>query len=53
LRNLPEKDRQDLAHLLDQCQREVERLAEHFHQERGHAGPEHASGDSEAARAGA
>ncbi|HEY6272517.1 MAG TPA: ParB/RepB/Spo0J family partition protein [Terriglobales bacterium] len=53
LRNLPEKDRQDLAGLLDQCRREIERLAEHFHQEMGHAGPEHASGDSEAARAGA
>jgi ParB family chromosome partitioning protein len=53
LRNLPEKDRQDLAHLLDQCQREVERLAEHFHQERGHAGPGHPRGDSEAAPAGA
>jgi hypothetical protein len=51
LRNLPEKDRQDLAGLLDQSQREFERLAEHFHQEMGHAGPEHASGDSEAARA--
>jgi ParB/RepB/Spo0J family partition protein len=53
LRNLPEKDRQDLAGLLDQSRREVERLAEHFHQEMGHAGPEHPCGDSEAARAGA
>jgi ParB/RepB/Spo0J family partition protein len=53
LRNLPEKDRQDLAGLLDQCQREIERLAEHFHQKRGHAGPEHPCGDAEAARAGA
>jgi ParB/RepB/Spo0J family partition protein len=51
LRNLPEKDCQDLARLLDQCRHEVERLAEHFHPERDHAGPEHASGDSEAARA--
>src|SRR6516164_181585 len=51
LRNLPEKDRQDLARLLDQCRREIERLAEHFHQEMGHAGPEHASSDSAAARA--
>ena len=49
LRNLPEKDRQDLAGLLGQSQREVERLAEHFHQEMDHAGPEHPSGDSEAA----
>jgi ParB/RepB/Spo0J family partition protein len=53
LRNLPEKDRQDLAGLLDQSRREIERLAEHFHQEMHHAGPEHPCGDSEAARAGA
>jgi ParB family transcriptional regulator, chromosome partitioning protein len=53
LRNLPEKDRQDLAGLLDQSRREFERLAEHFHREMGHAGPEHASGDSEAAGTGA
>jgi ParB family chromosome partitioning protein len=53
LRNLPEKDRQDLAALLDQSQREVERLAERFHQEMGHAGPEHPRGDSEATPAGA
>ena len=52
LRNLPEKDRQGLAGLLDQSRREIERLAEHFHQEMGHAGPEHASGNAEAARAG-
>ena len=51
LRNLPEKDRQDLAGLLDQSQREVQGLAERFHQEMDHAGPEHPSGDSEAARA--
>ena len=49
LRNLPEKDRQDLAGLLDKSRREIERLSEHFHQEMGHAGPEHTSGDSEAA----
>ena len=53
LRNLPEKDRQDLARLLDQSRHQVERLAEHFHQEMDHAGPEHPSRDSEAARAGA
>jgi len=52
LRNLAEKDRQDLAGLLDQSRREIERLAEHFHQEMGHAGSEHPNGDSEAARAG-
>jgi hypothetical protein len=51
LRNLPEKDRQDLAGLLDQSRREIERLAEHFHQEMGHAGPEYPSCDSQAARA--
>jgi len=51
LRNLPERDRQDLAGLLDQSRHEIERLTEHFHQEMGHAGPEHASGDSAAARA--
>jgi AraC-like DNA-binding protein len=51
LRNLAEKDRQDLAGLLDQSRREIEHLAEHFHQEMGHAGPEYASSDSEAARA--
>jgi len=53
LRNLPEKDRLDLAGLLDQSRREIERLAEHFHQEMGHAGPERTCGDSEATRAGA
>ena len=53
LRNLPEKERQDLAGLLDQGQRDIERLAERFHQEMGHAGPEHPSSDSEAVRAGA
>ena len=53
LRPLPEKDRQDLARLLDQGQREFARLAEHFHQEMGDAGPEHPSCDSEAARTGA
>jgi len=53
LRNLPEKDRQDLAGLLDQSRHQVERLAEHFHQEMDHAGPAPPSRDSEAARAGA
>jgi len=53
LRNLPEKDRQDLACSFDQSRREIERLAEQFHREMGDAGPEHASSDSEAARAGA
>jgi hypothetical protein len=53
LRSLPEKLRQDLASLLDQWQREIERLAERFNQEIAHVGPEHSCGDSEAARAGA
>jgi hypothetical protein len=53
LRSLPEKLRQDLASLLDQCQREIERLAERFNQEIAHVGPEYFCGDSEAARAGA
>lgn len=53
LRHLPEKDRDDLAHLLDQSRREMERLAQHFSQERSHAGSEYPSCDSEAARAGA
>ncbi|MGA3166088.1 MAG: hypothetical protein ABSF14_08200 [Terriglobia bacterium] len=30
LRNLPDKDRDDLARLLDQSQREIERMAKHF-----------------------
>lgn len=53
LRNLPEKERQDLAHLLDQSRREIERMAEHFTQEMGRVGSKHPSGDSKAARAGA
>jgi ParB-like chromosome segregation protein Spo0J len=53
LRNLPEKDRQDLARLLDQSRHEIERVAEHFAEETGHAGSEYPSRDPEAARAGA
>lgn len=53
LRHLPEKDRDDLAHLLDQSRRETERLAEHFAEEMGHAGSEHPSRDPQAAGAGA
>jgi len=52
LRNLPGKDRQDLAGLLKQGQREIERLAEHFHQEMDHARPEQSSGDAEATGTG-
>jgi ParB/RepB/Spo0J family partition protein len=53
LRNLPEKDRQDLARLLDQSRHEIERVAEHFAEEAGHAGSEYPSRDPEAARTGA
>ena len=53
LRNLPEKDRQDLARLLDQSRHEMERVAEHFAEETGHAGSEYPSCESEAARTGA
>jgi ParB/RepB/Spo0J family partition protein len=53
LRNLPDKDRDDLARLLGQSQREIERMAKHFAEEMGSAGSEHPSRDSEAARAGA
>jgi ParB family transcriptional regulator, chromosome partitioning protein len=48
LRNLPEKDRQDLARLLDQARHEMERMAEHFAEEVDDAGSKHASCDSEA-----
>ena len=50
-RNLPEKERQDLAGLLEQSRREVERLAEHFTEETSYVGSDHPNGDSEAARA--
>jgi hypothetical protein len=49
LRNLPEKERQDLARCLSQSVHEIHRLAERFHQERGDAGSELASSDSEVA----
>jgi ParB/RepB/Spo0J family partition protein len=48
LRNLPEKDRQDLARLLDQARHEMQRVAEHFAEEMDDAGSRHARGDSEA-----
>jgi ParB family transcriptional regulator, chromosome partitioning protein len=51
LRNLPEPDRHDLAHLLDQSRREVERLAEHFTAEMSGVGSEYPSGNPEVARA--
>lgn len=48
LRNLPEKDRQDLARLLDQGRHEMQRMAEHFAKEMGDVGSKHARCDSEA-----
>jgi len=53
LRNLPEKDRQDLARLLEQSRHEMERMAEHFTEEMSHAGSKHPSCDSETAATGA
>jgi len=52
LRNVPEKDRQDLARLLDQSRHEMERMAEHFAEEMGDAGSRHARCDSEAQATG-
>lgn len=52
LRNLPEKERQDLARLLDQSRYEIERMAEHFAKEMGDAGSKHTRRGSEAAPAG-
>ena len=52
LRNLPEKDCQDLARVLDQARHEIERLAKHLAEEMGHAGSKHAQCDSEAAPTG-
>ena len=51
LRNLADEQRQELARCLDQSLHETQRLAEHFHQEMGSVGSEHASRDSEAPRA--
>jgi ParB family transcriptional regulator, chromosome partitioning protein len=48
LRQLPGKDCQDLARLLDQARHETERMAEHFAEEMGDAGSKHPDGDSEA-----
>jgi ParB family transcriptional regulator, chromosome partitioning protein len=53
LRNLPEKDRQDLARLLEQSRHEMERMAEHFAEEMGDARSKHSSCDSEASATGA
>ena len=51
LRNLADEPRQELARCLEQSLHETQRLAEHFHQEMGSVGSEHASRDSEAPRA--
>ncbi len=52
LRNLPEKDRRDLARLFNQARHELERMAEHFAEEMGDAGSKHARCDSEAQATG-
>lgn len=52
LRNLPEKDRQDLARCLRQSTHEVQRMADRFDKEMNDAGSVHTSGDSEAAATG-
>jgi ParB family chromosome partitioning protein len=51
LRNLADEQRQELARCLDQSLHETQRLAEHFHQEMGSVGSEHASRDTEAPQA--
>lgn len=52
LRNLPEKDRQDLASCLRQSLHEIQRMSERFDREMNDAGSEYARGDSEAAPTG-
>ncbi len=49
LQNLLEREREELARSLRQSQEETRCMAERFEQEMGHAGPEHANGDSQAA----
>ena len=49
LQNLLEREREELARSLRQSLEETRCMAERFEQEMGHAGPEHASGDSQAA----
>jgi ParB family transcriptional regulator, chromosome partitioning protein len=49
LQNLLEKEREELARSLRQSLEETRCMAERFEQELGHAGPEHANGDSQAA----
>jgi hypothetical protein len=52
LRCLPEKDRPDLARLLDQARHEMQRMAEHFAEEVGDVGSKHARCNSEAQATG-
>ena len=49
LQNLLEREREELARSLRQSLEETRCMAERFEQEMGHAGPQHASGDSQAA----
>lgn len=52
LRNLPDKDRQDLACCLRQSLHEIQRMSERFDREMNDAGSEYTRGDSEAAPTG-
>jgi len=49
LQNLLEREREELARSLRQSLEETHCMAERFEQEMGHAGPQHANGDSQAA----
>ncbi len=51
LRSLADTQRQELARCLDQSFHETQRLVEHFHQEMGDVGSEHAGRDSQTPRA--
>jgi len=53
LRNVPEKERQDLARLLEQSRHEMERMAEHFAEEMDDPRSKHSNSDSETAPTGA
>ena len=49
LQNLLEREREELARSLRQSLEETRSMAERFEQEMGHAGPEHANGNPQAA----
>ena len=49
LQNLLEREREELARSLRQSLEETRCMTERFEQEMGHAGPQHANGDSQAA----